>query len=80
MNCIKLFYITTLVTTMDQSVVYKAIKYLMFLVILIFSLRIVPQNKLNYTEILIISALGIISFTLLDIYIPSVVEKGEHTS
>ena len=64
---------------MDQSIIYKSIKYLIFLIILIFSLRIVPQNKLCYTEVLIISTIGIISFTMLDIYIPSVVEKGEST-
>lgn len=64
---------------MDNDIIYRIVKYLMFLIIIIFALRIVPHNILNYTEILIISTIGIIGFTLLDIYMPCIIEKGERT-
>ena len=65
---------------MDNDIPHKIVKYFVFLAIIIFALKIVPQNKLTYTEILIISAIGIIGFTLLDIYMPCIIEKGERTA
>lgn len=64
---------------MDNKRYIKLFKYSIMLIILILALVYVPPGlsgtTLSMTEITIISIIGVITFTLLDMYCPYVIVK-----
>jgi len=56
----------------------KLLKYILLSFIIFVSLRYIPQNKLNVTDVLKISSIGAISFAILDIISPSVTIKNNN--
>lgn len=50
----------------------RTIKYLLMAFILALSIKYIPSNTLSNSEIIIITTIGIIAFTILDLYCPAV--------
>ena len=50
----------------------RVFKYLVHWFALVLSLKFVPSNELSWNEIMIISTIGAIVFSVLDIYAPSI--------
>ncbi len=56
----------------------KLLKYILLSFIIFVSLRYIPQNKIDITDILKISSVSAISFAILDIISPSVTIKNNN--
>jgi hypothetical protein len=55
--------------SLDQK---KIVKYLLFAFVMALSLRYIPSNSISTKEIIMISAISSITFSIIDIISPSV--------
>lgn len=55
-----------------DETVKRALKYVIMFLVLIAALKYIPQSPLTWTEILIISIIGVIAFAILDMFMPAV--------
>ena len=56
----------------------RLIKYLLMVFILVLSLKYVPSHSLCNKEIFIITTIGIVAFTILDYYYPTIRELNSN--
>lgn len=63
--------------TESQEKHKRMLKYILFAFIIALSLRYIPTNNINNTEILIISMIGSITFGIVDMLSPSIYVKTE---